>query len=1269
MKFKKIISNEIFQDYLREKYAKIFDKLNNHGFEGSLKTSIRHGSDSRPPQVYFLGIALFSSDITKIRFLSHSSNEDLAHLSKIIIHICEENWVEISDLLSILERLQVLSKPLITFLINTNLLSRFIQEVKNIEIFPELCNDFAGILAQYGKKEESLVFSELLGKEDFRIGAKLSLFLLEEYEKLSEIINENNPADRILVRSLKESPGQQLSPQEFYFIDSLREFIRGNIGSKQFIQDIQVLKNSYSENGLLMKRLESLFKGEENINDIFYALLAKNKAYFDVINAVYYMSRSRVVDKQVSLTLVTFMMDLANISVLFYKQHDEQDLLAKAYFNLGNCYYSLDDDDLSKYYILKSFQLKKVLNFSTKDPSSLSKNLLYLAEIELRSKNYEQAEKKCKEAISLLPKEYFHNRGLINSLLSRIFFANKNEKAYLDSLLESLELFEKSADFISAIKTSEEIGRYYFMKNSDYPLSMKYFKKALDYAHHIKDDTEKAIHLLDIIGIFLEWNLYDQAQKCFDEIFQLNIQDIKLNSIILHDYGCLHQYRGDSKEAIGLFFESIKLKRQINYNPGIGKSSHHIGIIFTEYELFEEALHFLKLSYEIDEVCEDHVGMYKSLHHLGYLFSKMENYDAAKGALEKSLQGKIAYSAPPSSIATTMASLSYVLFHLNDLKAAKDLHVQALKIFKSKKMYVQVIQVLIQDLLRAREDELNNIFILIRYYFQLARATFSSFTARSLISNLPVKLVIDRLLSYDIGLAYDAHLFFKNPTILSLYKGDFEIEENKEKHEDFKKKILELEEQYKYLPEGGKITGILSIEKELNRLLDQYSRDFLNQSNSHFFTFRGSPEVIDFHLGEECGFFYDGAYKTLKDVVHFTELDIDDKLSLGLSWMLFSNYSHKFSIKSGILYIESSVGNKTIVNKRVLTLSNKIWLINLIFEALIKYPSERRYNLIYRMMLHVDGTELSKDDKKWLKSLPTSRPLTKNERNKLSKLLNNLTPKQKQLIMKIRQQILYIEPIIFEFNERANRFLDKISPIFQELLDLTDNYQNLIISPGTPLMNFPFHLLRKGESYLFEHVRVTYLPHSGLKPELEKSEHLEEDKQIFAISSKIFNLSEWKCIAGLCNNSLFLKNPKASELSMDEYNFADVLHFVAHAYIGSKSNYSYIALGDHYYLPDIIFLKPANLVCITSCNVGLHEEGQDSLSFATLFLTAGARKIIAPLWPVSAKASSYFFRIFYLNRSKGHDDYHSYVKALRRLKKKRRFSLLFMWGSIIYYGI
>ena len=168
------------------------------------------------------------------------------------------------------------------------------------------------------------------------------------------------------------------------------------------------------------------------------------------------------------------------------------------------------------------------------------------------------------------------------------------------------------------------------------------------------------------------------------------------------------------------------------------------------------------------------------------------------------------------------------------------------------------------------------------------------------------------------------------------------------------------------------------------------------------------------------------------------------------------------------------------------------------------------------------------------------------------------------------------------------------------------------------------------------------------------------------------------------NEYLFLRFSDSAKLSRNEASETnlknkassyDVLHFATHATFDNDdpfnsslllasdgSNDGKLTVEEIYQLQ----LKPS-LVVLSACDTGLgkYSAGDEIIGFYRAFMYAGAKSIIATLWPVSDEATSFLINEFYQSLKKN-----SLGESLRmaQLKTKEKYPNPANWGGFILVG-
>ncbi len=281
--------------------------------------------------------------------------------------------------------------------------------------------------------------------------------------------------------------------------------------------------------------------------------------------------------------------------------------------------------------------------------------------------------------------------------------------------------------------------------------------------------------------------------------------------------------------------------------------------------------------------------------------------------------------------------------------------------------------------------------------------------------------------------------------------------------------------------------------------------------------------------------------------------------------------------------------------------------------------------------------------------------------------------------------------------------------------------KRIIISPHGPLHYLPFQLLHDGEKYLLEDYTLNYIPSATVlryladKPPIGPLEPEGESEFIGSVADDSPYLPGWgtessyehsdskppKSILLLGNpeldstalnlpyseveidnaalffpDALKLSRDQASETNVKEKASSyEVLHFATHATFDNDDPFNSSLLlasdgiNDGKLTVEEIYqlkLKPT-LVVLSACETGLgkYSAGDEIIGFYRAFMYAGAKSIIATLWPIADEASSFLINEFYKSLKKN-----SLGESLRmaQLKTKEQYPKPVNWAGFVLVG-
>ncbi len=212
-----------------------------------------------------------------------------------------------------------------------------------------------------------------------------------------------------------------------------------------------------------------------------------------------------------------------------------------------------------------------------------------------------------------------------------------------------------------------------------------------------------------------------------------------------------------------------------------------------------------------------------------------------------------------------------------------------------------------------------------------------------------------------------------------------------------------------------------------------------------------------------------------------------------------------------------------------------------------------------------------------------------------------------------------------------------LSHLYRLLIPEKLDAETLIIAPHRRLHVLPFHALMSGDQYLIERYTPVYAPSLQVLQVLCSEPVTKESRDSFVLG--ISNFGERmralqstkseveKVLALFGGNAKALWDDQATRKKLFELNASgelkkyDLLHFSSHAIQSDEAPHrSRVLLHDAELTTlDILDLTlNARLVTLSACETALGKggRGDEALSLARSFFYAGARALLATLWPI-----------------------------------------------------
>ncbi len=248
-----------------------------------------------------------------------------------------------------------------------------------------------------------------------------------------------------------------------------------------------------------------------------------------------------------------------------------------------------------------------------------------------------------------------------------------------------------------------------------------------------------------------------------------------------------------------------------------------------------------------------------------------------------------------------------------------------------------------------------------------------------------------------------------------------------------------------------------------------------------------------------------------------------------------------------------------------------------------------------------------------------------------------------------------------DIEELPENYINSLHDIYQKLIQPFESHlmKDIIVIPHRELHYIPFAALWDGKLYLVEKHSIKLAPSATSLKLLKTREYPNKKALIIGNPTKDLEGAEHeaKLVKKILKEEntyeqivLLLGENATTENIKREINTANLVHYSGHAFFDrTQPEKSGLRLHDRVFtIKDFADLHiPANLVVLSACETGLAKisPGDELEGLVRAIQLAGARYIIATLWPVNDYIARRIFEIFYLEKG-------SIAEKLKRSQEK-----------------
>ncbi len=258
---------------------------------------------------------------------------------------------------------------------------------------------------------------------------------------------------------------------------------------------------------------------------------------------------------------------------------------------------------------------------------------------------------------------------------------------------------------------------------------------------------------------------------------------------------------------------------------------------------------------------------------------------------------------------------------------------------------------------------------------------------------------------------------------------------------------------------------------------------------------------------------------------------------------------------------------------------------------------------------------------------------------------------------------------------RAQRRLEQLHAlVWSPLASQVSTHRRLLVVPHGALGALPFAALHDGQCALGQRCELALVPSARLALRgLQRPPSSPRRALALGESSRLPHAAqEARFVAGLFADGRAFIGEHATLQSLDAHaSQADVIHLACHAQFRSDNPmFSALHLHDGALTVErvqALALTPA-IVVLSACETGLadHGRGDEHVGLVGAFLTAGASRVLASLWPVDDQITATFMQHFYGALTQGRSPAAALRSAQNELMQLHPHP--FFWAAFTLHG-
>ena len=267
-----------------------------------------------------------------------------------------------------------------------------------------------------------------------------------------------------------------------------------------------------------------------------------------------------------------------------------------------------------------------------------------------------------------------------NDLLGDAYVSSGEYETAIEYYQKSLTIYTGTGDFSGIIKSYSNLGFTYF-KLAQYHTAIQCFEKGLKISDSFGHPSGIADMNSRLGNVYVSLGKYQEAISRYEKSLGISTS-IGYQSGIARDncnLGNAYRSLGDYQKAIKCYEKSLELSTAIGDQSSIGNSLCNLGSAYAGLAQYQEAIKNYEKSLEISTGISDRSGIANNYGNLGSVYSGLGEYEKAITYYQRSLEISTAIGDQPG-IASNNGNLGSVYVSLEEYQKAIEYYEKGLEI-------------------------------------------------------------------------------------------------------------------------------------------------------------------------------------------------------------------------------------------------------------------------------------------------------------------------------------------------------------------------------------------------------------------------------------------------------------------------------------------------------------------------------------------------------------------------------------------------------------